>query len=433
MTKKISRLLSLALAVVMVVALLAGCGQPKPTETSAPPATQAPATQAPATEAPPAEPTKTLKIGCTITLTGTWAANGAAMKYALEMFMAERNNIMGDYKVEVIVEDDEGQVETALNKVRKLVEKDNVDILFGSHAANVGYAIGEYAVDNEIPYLVPCVAAEDLTQRKYNKYVIRTGWATATPMHPFGEWAYEKGYRKIAAIAFDYAFGYEGVAGFQRTFEEKGGEIVLKLFPATGTTDYVPFLSQIPSDVDAIFAHFNGADSNRVLTTIRELGFTCDILGASTLTDEHILSQLDKDAALGVYSALHYCATSEASADFVAKFEKAYGFVPSYYAMEVYAGLQMLEAGLQIAGGVDDIDAFTAALRSANVETSKGVITLDEYNNPVQDIYIRQVQEVDGVLANVEIARYEKVSQFWTYGAEKYLADPVYGKVYNGK
>ena len=378
---------------------------------------------------------KTLKIGCTITLSGTWAANGADMKNAIEMYLKERDYVLGGHKIELIIEDDEGQVETALNKVRKLVERDRVDLLFGSHAANIGYAIGQYAIDNEILYLAPCVAAEDLTQRRGSKYIIRTGWTTAQPMHPFGEWAYEQGYRRIAAVAFDYAFGHEGVTGFQRTFEEAGGDIVIKLWPAAGTTDYVPFVNQIPRDVDAIFAHFNGADSNRILTTIRDLGFTCDILGASTTTDEHILFELDREAALGVYSALQYCATSDypATQEFVKKFKDAFGKVPSYYAMEPYAGLQMIEAGLNGAGGVQDVDAFTKALREAAVVTPKGVITLDDYNNPIQDIYIRKVELVDGELANVEIAKYDRVSQFWKYGAEAYLAEPVYGRVFNGK
>ena len=101
--------------------------------------------------------------------------------------------------------------------------------------------------------------------------------------------------------------------------------------------------------------------------------------------------------------------------------------------MEPYACLQMIEAGLKGAGGVKDIDAFTKALRSAEIITAKGVITLDDYNNPIQDIYIRKVELVDGELSNVQVAKYDKVSQFWKYGADAYMKDPVYGKRYNGK
>ena len=69
--------------------------------------------------------------------------------------------------------------------------------------------------------MVPVSAADDLTQRDLAKfpYMVRTGWSSSQPSHPFGQWACEQGYKKIAAIGADYAFGYEVVGGFQRAFE----------------------------------------------------------------------------------------------------------------------------------------------------------------------------------------------------------------------
>ena len=51
-----------------------------------------------------------------------------------------------------------------------------------------------------------------------------------------------------AAIGYDFAFGWEVAAGFQRTFEESGGQIVQKLWPPQGNADYGPYLAQLKRD-----------------------------------------------------------------------------------------------------------------------------------------------------------------------------------------
>jgi len=45
-------------------------------------------------------------------------------------------------------------------------------------------------------------------------------------------------YRKLAMIGQDWAFGTRAAARFQRTFEEAGGQVVQKLWPPFGTTDF---------------------------------------------------------------------------------------------------------------------------------------------------------------------------------------------------
>src|SRR5207247_1691743 len=90
--------------------------------------------------------------------------------------------------------------------------------------AAVGYAIAPYLDGKKVPTIFPIVSSEDITQRKRSPYIVRTGWTSAQPMHPFGTWVYENlKYRKIAMIGYDFAFGWEVAAGFHRTFEDAGG------------------------------------------------------------------------------------------------------------------------------------------------------------------------------------------------------------------
>lgn len=428
MSRKHLRLSALLLASVMILALLAGCGQPAASQTPPPPA---PPSSAPETATPPPAPEKkVLKVGFITTLTGSKAANGIDMRNGFQMYLDEHDYTLAGYTIQAIIEDDEAGVEMALQKARKLVEKDEVDLIYGIMSANTGYAVAEYCVQNEVPLILPTVAGEDLTQRQHSPYVIRTGWTAAQPMHPFGEWAYEQGFRRVACLSFDYAFGHESVSGFQRTFEEAGGTIVTKVWSPQGTQDYVPYLTQLPKDIDALFIHFSGSDCIRALQQIRETGIDVPILGGSTTTDEHVLVSMG-DEAVGVYSALMWCADLDrpATQEFVAAYKERFGKTPSYYSMECYTGLAFLEAGLA-GSSIDNLEAFTAALKAATVECPHSDMTLDDYNNPIQDIYIRQVQRVDGELVNVHVKTYPQVSQFWTYDPAEYLKEPVYSRDY---
>src|SRR5258707_6624299 len=83
--------------------------------------------------------------------------------------------------------------------------------------------------------------------------MVRTGWSSSQPSHPSGQWACDQGYKKIAAIGADYAFGYEVVGGFQRAFEACGGEILQKILPPIGPQGFGPDFSTLRQDSDTIF------------------------------------------------------------------------------------------------------------------------------------------------------------------------------------
>src|SRR4029453_5483542 len=108
------------------------------------------------------------------------------------------------------------------------------------------------------------VSGEDIPQRKRTPSIVRTGWSSAQPSHPFGKWVYDNlKYRRIAMIGYDFAFGWEVASGFQRTFEEAGGQIVQNLWPPLFTADFGPYIAQLKRDVDAVYAVFSGADALR--------------------------------------------------------------------------------------------------------------------------------------------------------------------------
>ena len=237
----------------------------------------------------------------------------------------------------------------------------------------------------------------------------------------------------VVTIAIDYAFGWEVVGGFQKTFEEHGGQIVQKLWPPLGTTDFAPFLSQIKRDADAVFALMVAASSLRFPKQYETAGLKArlPLIGGGTTFDEFVLPSLG-DEAIGGISPLIYSAALDTPVNkrFVAEYRKRYGKVPSYYSETCYTTARWIaQAATAIKGKVEDREAFLTALRKVEIpDAPRGPIRLDAHGNPVQNIYIRKVEKKDGELWNTVVHTYPNVSQFWTYKPEEFLKQPVYDR-----
>ena len=381
-----------------------------------------------------AAPLGPIKIGVIVPLTGRVAPNGRDLLNGLTLALAEAGNKAAGRDIRVLVEEDQGLPAQSLTKARKLVELDHVDLLMGPLSANSGYALRDYVDEQKIPAVYPNVAADDLTQRNRTRWIVRTGWTSSQPNHPFGEYAAKTlRYKRVVTIANDFAFGWESVGGFQRTFEGAGGRVVAHIWPPLSAPDYSPYLGRIPPNIDAVYAEFAGGDALHFLQQYREFGLQgrVPLLGGGTVTDESVLFE-EGDLAKGVYTPLHYSPTlnTQANRDFVRAYVRTYGRVPSYYSEGAYTAVQFVLRGLAAVGGhAERRDAFVSAMRAVVLpEAPRGSVRLDAWGNPIENIYIRRVDIVNGQPQNTVVYTYPNVSQFWTFSPEAYLKAPVYSR-----
>jgi len=375
------------------------------------------------------------KIGMLAPLTGPFAQTGKDMVNGTELYLDEIGRQVSGRKIELVVEDDEAQPATALNKSRKLVEQDKVHVLTGGQLASIGYALQPYIDAQKIPATYPVIASDDITQRKPAKWIVRTGWSTSQPMHPFADWVLKNTkYRKVAAIGMDYAFGYETIGGFQQVFEDGGGQIVQKIWTPLNTNDFAPFLAQLRRDADAVLALFVGRLALQFTKQYQEAGLKdkLPLLGGGTTTDESALPQMG-DEAIGIITALHYSQALDnpANQKFAKAFEAKAGKMASYYSEAAYTNARwIVEAAKLAAGKVEDRDAMLAALRKVTLKDSpRGPLSIDDYNSVIQNVYIRKVERKDR-LQNTVIATYPAVTQFWKYKPDEYLKRPLYSRDY---
>jgi branched-chain amino acid transport system substrate-binding protein len=374
------------------------------------------------------------KIGLMTVKTGPLAQGGIQMEQGITTLLKEKNNVLSGRKIEFVSADTGGNPAGAKTKAQELIERDKVNVILGPLAAFELLAIAEFVRDNKTP-LISLAAAEDMTQRKANPFIIRPSATSAQCMQPLGDYAAkELKLKRAATISEDFAFGYEQMAGFQHVFEDEGGKVVKKLWPPLVTPDYTPYIAQL-GNVDVVVNGFAGSNPVKFMRSYQDLGLKAKtpLLAGWTAMDDALLKSLG-DEAVGVISSHWYSADRDIPANkkFVEDMQKNYGVLPGGYSAGMYIAGQCVEAAIQKVGGnADDRVAFAAALHQVSLtDTPRGPLKFDHFGNVVGDVFIRKCERKNGKLVNSIIKTYPNVSQFWTYNEKEFLAKPVYSRDY---
>jgi branched-chain amino acid transport system substrate-binding protein len=373
-----------------------------------------------------------VRIGLLTIKTGPLAPAGIQMEQGTVLFFKDRDYKIAGRKVELLVADTGGNPAGAKTKAQELIERDNVDLIFGPLAAFELLAISSYVAGKKVPIL-SLAAAEDMTQRKPNPYFVRASATSAQAMHPLADFAAkELKYKTVITVSDDFAFGYEQMGGFQRVFEDEGGRVLKKLWPPLTTPDYTPYLAQL-GGVDAVVQGFAGANPGKFMQQYKDAGLKLPLLGGEGAGDDALLKSFG-DEAVGLISASPYTSDfdSPSNKKLVAAMLRDNGNLPGVAAAGLYINGMIAEAALAKTGGnTDDKDALIKALRAVSLDdTPRGPFHFDEFGNVVGNIFIRRCEKKDGKLVNTTVKTYPNVSQFWTYDEKWFLAQPVYSRDY---
>ncbi|AXK81358.1 ABC transporter substrate-binding protein [Pseudolabrys taiwanensis] len=372
------------------------------------------------------------KLGLLTVKTGPLAQGGIQMEQGVVTYLKEKNYTFAGRKVEFISADTGGNPAGTKTKAQELVERDKVDAILGPLAAFELLAITDYIKEQKTPML-SLAGAEDMTQRRPNPYFLRPSATSAQAMHPMADFAAkELKLKRIITVSEDFAFGHEQMGGFQQTFEAAGGKIVNKIWPPLVTPDYTPFVAQI-ADCDGVCQGFAGSNPLRFMKTYAAAGLKYPVVTGETGGDDALMRSFG-DEAIGMYSSCPYTLDygNDSNKRFVAAMQKDYSVDPGFYAAGLYVAAQVVDAGLQAAGGkADDKEAFVKALRAVELkDTPRGPIKFDHLGNVVGNFFIRRVEKANGKLVNKTVKTYENVSQFWNYDEKDFLAKPVYSRNY---
>ncbi len=368
-----------------------------------------------------------IKIGVLATSEGNLAFGMDEAKAAIGVAMEARGGTVdggeiAGQQVEIIYAGTDGTTASAQTQVKKLVENDGVDIVFGPVSGDEGETVVQYALTvPEVTFVNGSASPVGMTLEGAENF-FRFHGDSAMWMGGVGDYAYDElGYEKIYLLAEDYSFPYDNAGGFFSEFCGAGGEINGASWVPVGTTDYATIIAQIPADTDAVYVGLGGADAASFLSQAVTNGVNKPLVGGTIAVDTTALSGDANiaSAAVGMISGGPVPGATFSNPvwdEFVAAYVTQPNAFPSpsIFSLLYYNSFEPLLLGLEAADGdlSDGHEAYRAALASTNWESPTGPMTMDSNRQAIVDNYMNAVVEAeDGSLVLETIATTSGVSQ----------------------
>lgn len=422
------KILSLGLGTFAAAPLLSACGgaeeTPGTTEDgeSTAPATTAPAptptsaagdaspTAATSDATPAASGDDPIRLGILLPFTGVYAQPAADVERGVQVYLKGIGNEIAGRPVTVIREDSEADPGTGIAKARKLIERDQIDVMIGPLSSAVGTAVRDTIVSSGIPQIYPIPGTLEESGTPPAPNIFRVSYAPAQLGVSSALYLYNTlGYRTMTIMCPDYVWGQKVAEAFQSSFEELGGTITDVTFTPLDTTDFLPYLTRVdPVSADAMWTFYSGGDAIRFVVQYGEAGLTEELplTGAGDVVDEAFLPA-QGEAALGFVSFLPYTPSVEnaANAAFVEAYQAEFDASPGFFNEIGYVATAVVEAGIRARGGdVSDKAALAAAMEQAEFDSPHGRFRFDENRFPILDMHVRRVEmDADGNYVNTII------------------------------
>jgi branched-chain amino acid transport system substrate-binding protein len=355
-----------------------------------------------------------VRIGLIAEMSGPFAEFGRQMQTGIQVYQKQFGDTVAGKKVEIVIKDVGGpNPELAKRLAQELVVREKVKVLAGFGFTPNALSVAPIATQAKVPMVVMNAAAGGLTAK--SPYMLRTSFGYPDTVPPIAQWAAAKGSKKAYVIVADYAPGHDAEAAFIEAYKKTGGEIIGVVRTPVVTLDFAPYLQRVKdAKPDLLFAFVNGGDvAPALMREFREKGLPAagiQLVGTGDIVDEAIIDTIG-DRALGLTTVYPYAMhhKSDLNASFVHDFKalRDPSARPTIMAVAAYDGMAAIYAGLKKTGGKADGPALLEAMKGLQLDSPRGRISIDPVTRDiVQDQYIRRVEKVGGVLANVEFQTY---------------------------
>jgi urea transport system substrate-binding protein len=386
-----------AALLLMLVMIFSACAAPAaPAPASSPESTVEPATESGSA----GSDSDVIKVGILHSLSGTMAISEVSVRDATLLAIEEINaagGIMGKQLVPVI-EDGASDWPTFAEKARKLLQQDEVDVVFGCWTSASRKAV--LPVFEELNGLLFYPVQYEGLESSPN--IFYTGAEPTQQIIPGVEFLVnELGSRKIYLLGSDYVFPRTANLIIKAQLEHLGVELAGEEYVPLGGTEFSTIISKIQeAQPDAIFNTLNGDSNVAFFKQFKDAGFSAESLPVMSVSvAEEEVRGIGPENIAGHYTAWNYYETTqtEANEKFVAAYKAAYGDDrPTADPIEAgYFGVYLWKAMVEMAG-TTDVDAVRAAAASGEIEfdAPEGLIKVDPDNqHTYKYIRIGQINE----------------------------------------
>jgi branched-chain amino acid transport system substrate-binding protein len=368
-------LISLVLALLLIVFAVAACGGAATTTTGAASDTTAgpDTTGGASTTAASTATSGTIKIGCLLDLTGGIAWGGLDAQKGLELAFEQAGYQVAGKKIELVEEDVASDSATTVDKVKKLVETDKVDLLVGPINGGGDNAILQYVEDHKIVRLELCPPQELAIAGL--EWSFQPLGSTMMLAGAVADYAYDDlGYRTCVTMGCDIA-GAMFQVYFNDEFKNKGGQVLKEFTYPMGTQNMLPYFADLP-EADFFSSWWVGNDGLSGFPQYAESGLKMPIVQAEdggTTASVEALKQIGKPAVGTVAGTIYsYLSPEPGNAEFVEAYKAKYNAAPGVFSGSGYAAGQVILALLAKTNGDVTPQVLHDTLRAINTHTIMG-------------------------------------------------------------
>ncbi len=277
----------------------------------------------------------TVKIGFNNPLTGTYAALGNNEVIGAQLAVEQMNakgGILGR-KVELLSEDStSGDAGTAVQKTRKLIERDGVNFILGNVNSALSLAMAQVTNEKGVLQIVPGGHTDAVTGSSCHWNVFRVCNTTQTEANAVASVLLNKAGKKWYYITPDYAFGHTLQAGLEKAAERLGGTKLGGDLSPLGTTDFSSYLIKAQAaKPDVIVFTLAGDDMVNALKQAVQFGLDKTMHLGGAQQELEVLEGLPPEARVGYWVFEWYWNQPGVPhvTDFVAAIKKKTGKVPT--------------------------------------------------------------------------------------------------------
>jgi branched-chain amino acid transport system substrate-binding protein len=355
-----------------------------------------------------------LKIGLILPLTGPFASTGKQVEAACRLYMQRNGDTIGGRKVELIVKDDTGIApETTKRMVQELVVQEKVNVLAGFGLTPLALAAAPVATEAKVPMIVMAAATSIVTSK--SPYIVRSGFTLPQVTWPIAEWAPKNKIASAVTLVTDYGPGLDAEKTFLARFARAGGKVIESVRVPLRNPDYAPFLQRAKdAKPDALFVFVPSGEGSAVMKQFSDRGLKesgIRMIGTGDVVDDDLLESMGA-VAVGVVTSFHYSAAHDSPENkaYVDAFMKANRFRPNFHSVGGYDGMHAIYEALKKTGGNADGERIVEAMKGLKWTSPRGPMSIDPATrDPIQNVYIRKVEMVDGKPWSIEFERFENV------------------------
>lgn len=343
----------------------------------------------------------TFKIGVNMELSNGYSELGGSILNAAKLAgkQINKNGGIDGKDVEFVVEDNQVDSSKAVEKARKLTEKNNVDVLFGPINSNNRVAISPVAKEHETPLLYPIQYEGQVASDYCNKYLLKTSTVPPQQVDPFIPYLMENHGKSFYMLGADYTWPHEINKRATTIIEDNGGEVLGEEYVPVGETDFSSIVSRIESkNPDILLMTLVAGSIPAIQKTMYNRGVRENWQEVGLAHGQIELAGTEPKHSKGVMNAQPYLPNlpNSANKQFVKNFESEFGKDATlhFLAGPAYAGVNLLHEAVKKAGGSSTEDILSGFSGLSVDETIMGPVSMPHDNQvKISEVAVGRVND----------------------------------------